>query len=251
MNRILKTVFSVFALSAALFAGDLTITMKSHGGGPMGGGKDSVQTHYYSAKFMRVNDPGSQMDTLMDYGTMTSYTINHKKKLIQKLAFQDAVDAMNQASQQNAEGMSSMMNMMFGDPNNFKVTEEGKESVAGRSCDKYRIMVGKIVMDMSNDPSLKLPMPEASYAKMIKMRGAMMAAMPQGKGFIRLYEEMSKVKGVSLKTHMTGMMGMDIQQEATAVKEGPIDPSVFALPSGYQMEDLGAKLKAQMAKQHH
>lgn len=251
MIRILKSVFSVLILSTALFAGDLTITMKNHGSGPMGGGKDSVQTHYYSAKFVRMNDPGSQMDTLMDYGTMTSYTINHKKRLIEKMAFQDAMDAMNEAQQQNPEGMSAMMNMMFGDPNNFKVTPEGKDTVAGRSCDKFKITVGKIVMETSNDPSLKMPMPEASYQKMIKMRGAMMAAMPQGKGFIRLYEEMSKIKGLALKTHMSGMMGMDVRQEATAVKEGPIDPSVFALPSGYQMEDMGAKLKAQMAKQRH
>jgi hypothetical protein len=250
MIRILKTVFSVLLISAAAFAGDLTITMKTHGSGPMGGGRDGVQTHYYSAKFMRMNDPGSQIDTLMDYGTLTSYTINHKKKLIQKLAFQDAVDAMSQVDKQDTEGMSSMMNMMFGDPNNFKVTQEGKDTVAGRACDKYKIVVGKIVMETSNDPSLKMPMPEASYAKMVKMRGAMMAAMPQGKGFIRLYEEMSKIKGLALKTHMTGLMGMDTLQEATEVKEGPIDPSVFALPGGYQVEDMGAKLKAQMAKQH-
>lgn len=250
MLRLLKTVFSVLLLSAAAFAGDLTITMSTHGRGAMGASASGVQTHYYSAKFMRVNDPANQMDTLMDYGTMTNYIINHKKKLIQKMSFEDAVEVMNHASQQNPEGMSAMMNMMFGDPNNFKVTEEGKDTVAGRACNKYKIMVGKIVMEMSNDPTLKMPMPEASYAKMVKMRGAMMAAIPQGKGFIRLYEEMSKIKGVSLKTHMSGMMGMDTVQEATTVKEGAIDASVFALPSGYEMEDLGAKMKAQMAKQH-
>ncbi|HET6331347.1 MAG TPA: hypothetical protein VFF76_11225 [Holophagaceae bacterium] len=251
MIRLLKAVFSVLLVSSAAIAGDLTITMNAHGKGPMGSGSNSVQTHYYSSKFMRMNDPANQVDTLMDYGTMTSYTINHKKKLIQKMSFQDAVDAMNEASSQNQEGMSAMMNAMFGDPDNFKVTEEGKDSVAGRSCNKYKILVGKLVMELSNDPTLKMPMPEVSYQKMVKMRGAMMAAMPSGKAFVRLYEEMSKIKGLTLKSHMTGMMGMDIQSEATAVKEGAIDPSVFALPSGYQMEDMGAKLKAQMAKQHH
>ena len=235
MIRLLKAVFSVLLVSSAAIAGDLTITMNAHSKGPMGSGSTSVQTHYYSSKFMRMNDPTAQVDTLMDYGTMTSYTINHK----------------NQASSQDQEGMSAMMNKIFGDPNNFKVTEEGKDTVAGRSCNKYKITVGKLVMDLSNDPTLKMPMPEVSYQKMVKMRGAMMAAMPSGKAFVRLYEEMSKIKGLTLKSHMTGMMGMDIQSEATAVKEGPIDPSVFALPSGYAMEDMGAKLKAQMAKQHH
>ncbi|HTL97239.1 MAG TPA: DUF4412 domain-containing protein [Holophagaceae bacterium] len=250
MMRLLKAVFSVLILATAAFAGDLTITMNNQTKSPMGSGSSGVQTHYYSAKFMRMNDPGAQRDTLMDYGTMTNYIIDHKKKLIQKMTLQDAMDAMKEASGQEREGMSEMMSKMFGDPNNFKVTEEGQETVAGRSCNKYRIMVGKIVMDMSNDPTLKMPMSEASYQNMLKMRGASMAASPTGKSFARLYEEMAKIKGFTLKSHMTGMMGMDILTVATAVKEGAIDPSVFALPSGYQMEDLGAKIKAQMAKQH-
>lgn len=254
MIRLLKAVFSVLLVSSAAIAGDLTITMNAHSKGPMGSGSASVQTHYYSSKFMRMNDPGHQRDTLMDYGTMTSYTIDHKKKLIEKMTLQDAMDAMNEASAQHQEDMgqmSGMMAKMFGDPNNFKVTEEGKDTVAGRSCAKYKIVVGKLVMELSNDPTLKMPMPEASYQKMLKMRGAAMAATPSGKAFTRLYEEMGKIKGISLKTHMSGMMGVDTATEATAVKEGAIDPSVFALPSGYKMEDLGAKMKAQMAKQHH
>lgn len=251
MIRLLKAVFSVLLVSSAVFAGDLTITMNAHTKSVMGSGAPSVQTHYYSAKFMRMNDPGTQVDTLMDYATMTNYLINHKKKLIQKMTLQDAMDMMSQASKQNREGMSEMMTKMFGDPNNFKVTEEGKETVAGRSCNKYKITVGKLVMEMSNDPTLKMPMSETAYQNMLKMRGAAMAAMPTGKSFARLYEEMAKIKGFTLKSHMSGMMGMDILTEATAVKEGPIAPSVFALPSGYQMEDLGAKMKAQMAKQHH
>lgn len=251
MIRLLKAVFSILLVSTVAVAGDLTITMNTHGKGPVGSGSSGVQTQYFSSKFMRVNDAGAQRDTLMDYGTLTSYTIDHKKKVIEKMALQDAMDVMKEASSQNNEGMSAMMNMMFGDPNNFKVTEEGKDTVAGRSCNKYKIMVGKLVMELSNDPTLKMPMPEASYQKMLKMRGAMMAAMPSGKAFIRLYEEMSKVKGVTLKSRMSGLMGMDVLTEATAVKEGPIAPSVFALPSGYRVEDMGAKMKAQMAKQHH
>lgn len=250
MKRCLTTVFSALFLSVALFAGDLTITMKSQVSGFMGRSSQSVETHYYTAKFMRSNNPTNQMDTLMDYGSMTMYTINHKKHLIQKMTLQDAMDAMSMAGKKSPEGMSEMMNKMFGDPNNFKVTEQGHETVAGHACTKYRIQVGKILMDTSNDPNLKPPVPEATFAKMIKMRGAMMAAMPSGKGFVRLYEEMSKIKGMALKTHMTGVMGMDTLQEATSVKEGPIPESTFALPSGYQMEDTGAKLKAEMAKQH-
>src|SRR6185437_12421570 len=106
MMRLLKAVFSVLILTTAAFAGDLTITMNNQTKSPMGSGSSGVQTHYYSAKFMRMNDPGAQRDTLMDYGTMTNYIIDHKKKLIQKMTLQDAMDAMKEASGQEREGMS-------------------------------------------------------------------------------------------------------------------------------------------------
>ena len=251
MIRTMKSVFSVLLLSTALFAGDLTITLNSTTSGFMGRKTVAQETRYYSSKFMRDNNPTSQVDSLMDYTTLTTYIINHKKKLIQKMTFQDAVDAMSMAeNREQKQEMAEMMNKMFGDPSNFKVTEMGHETVAGHACTKYRVQVGKLILDLSNDLSLKRPMPEVAYAKMIKMRGAMMAALPSGKGFIRLYEEASKIKGMTLKSQMSGMMGMETLQVATSVKEGPIPASVFAMPSGYQMEDLGAKMKAEMAKQH-
>ena len=60
--------------------------------------------------------------------------------------------------------------------------------------------------------------------------------------------ELAKVKGIPLRTHMTGMMGMDISTLATRIETGPIPASTFNLPEGYAVEDLGRKMREQMAK---
>jgi hypothetical protein len=251
MKKTIRLLLSVCLAAVSLAATDLTIAFTSKGKGPMGGKTDGVETHYYSPKFQRINNEGSKIDTLVDYQTLTTYTINHGKKTIQKMSFEDAMAAMESMQAQMPEGMGAMMGAFFGDPNNFKVEEQGQETIIGRVCKKYRITVGKMVFDSSNDPTLAPPIPAASYAKMIKAKGALSAAMgPMGKSMARLYEEMSKIKGLALKTNMTGLMGINVSTEATKVTEGPIPASVFEMPSGYAMEDMGKKLREQAAKGH-
>ncbi len=252
MRRALHSLALAALACATALAADLTIVMNAKGKGPLGSSTSGKEVHLYSAKAYRTNHEASQMDSLVSFEDMTTYTINHKKKVVQKLTMEDALAAMESMDQQMPEGMSGMMNMMFGDPDNFKVEELGTETVAGRTCKKYRITVGKLVFESSNDASLKLPVPEASYAKMIKARAAMFAqAGPSAKIFGRLYQEMSKIKGIALKTRMTGMMGTDTLSEAESVKEGAIPASAFALPEGYAQEDLGKKMREQMAKRRH
>jgi hypothetical protein len=247
--RALRTLALATLATLTALAGDLTIVMNAKGKGPMGSSSSGKEVHLYSAKAYRTNHEANQMDSLVSFEDMTTYTINHKKKIIQKITMEDALAAMEEANQQMPEGMAGMMNMMFGDPDNFKVEELGPDTVAGRACKKYRITVGKLVFESSNDLSLKMPVPDASYAKMIKARGAMFAqAGPSAKVFGRLYQEMSKIKGIALKTHMSGLMGTDATSEAESVKEGAIPASAFALPEGYAMEDLGKKMREQMAK---
>lgn len=237
-------------LSAALFAvtalsaGDLTITFQSKTAKTEG-----IETHYYSATHHRTNNEASKVDSLVDYQSLTTYTIDHNKKLIQKLTFEDAIAAMESTQSEMPEGMSAMMGGVFGDPSNCKVEELGSDVVAGRKCKKYKITVGKIVFETSNDPSLLPPVPAASFAKMMKAKGALSAAMgPMGKSMAKLYEELSKIKGLALKTNMSGFMGMKVATEATKVAEGPIPASVFALPAGYKTEDLGKQLRDPKAK---
>jgi len=249
MKKSLKLLLAAGLAAMSMCAGDLTIAFNSKGKGPMGGKTDGVEVHYYSPKFQRINNEGTKIDSLVDYQTLTTYTINHSKKLIQKLSFEDAMAAMEGMQSQMPEGIGAMMGSFFGDPNNFKVEELGKDTVVERNCKKYKITVGKMVFESSNDPTLIPPVPAASFAKMVKAKGALTAAAgPMGKTMARLYEEMSKIKGLALKTNMSGFMGINVVTEATKVTEGPIPASAFELPSGYKTEDLGKQLREQAAK---
>lgn len=239
MNRAIRCLaLSLFA-SLALSAGDLTITFQSKTGK-----NEGVQTQYYSATHQRTNNEATKTDTLVDYQTLTSYSIDHGKKTIQKLTFDDAIALMESANQQMPEGVGAMLGGLFGGGGQCKVEELGTEVVAGRTCRKYKITSGKIAFESSNDPTLKPPAPAVAYAKMIKMQGALSAAMgPIGDSMKKLYEELSKIKGLALKTSMKGFMGMSSTTEATKVVEGPIPATVFALPTGYKMEDMAKQLK--------
>ncbi len=251
MKKQLCLLLTAGLAALSLCAGDLTLTFNSKGKGPVGGKTDGIETHYYSSQFQRINNEGSRIDTLVDYQTLTTYTINHAKKLVQKLSFEDATAAMASMQSQMPEGAGAMMGAFFGDPDQFKVEELGKETVAGRNCKNYRITVGKMVFQSSNDPTLVPPVPPASFAKMVKAKGALSAAGgPMGKTMARLYEEMSKIKGLALKTNMSGFMGIQVSTEATKVTEGPIPAATFQLPVGYKTEDQGKQLREQIAKGH-
>jgi hypothetical protein len=91
--------------------------------------------------------------------------------------------------------------------------------------------------------------PDAAYAKMMQTRAAQFAKSgPMGASWKRMYEEMAKIKGVPLKTHTTGPMGMDTTTEATKIETTPIPAATFTLPDGYKVTDMGKTLKEQMAK---
>jgi hypothetical protein len=232
----------------SLAASDLTITFNAAGKGSAASG---TEVHYYSPEFQLVRNEKEKRDTLVDFRQGITYTIDHKKKTIGKLSFDDAMGALESLSSAQPEGLGAMMGAMFGDPNDCKVEKLGTETVAGRACQDWSIKVGKLGMTLAADPTLKIPMPDAAYMKMTKTRAAQFAkAGPLGASFKRLYEEMAKVKGIPLKTHMTGMMGMDVTSEATKVETGPLPATLFELPAGYKVEDLGQKLREDMKKSH-
>ena len=66
----------------------------------------------------------------------------------------------------------------------------------------------------------------------------------------RLYEEMSKLKGVALRTRSKFPVIGEVVSEAVEVKEGAIPASVFALPEGYKVEDTGKQMREKMNKGH-
>jgi len=232
-----------------LAASDLTITFSSKGKGMLAAKNASTEIHYYTSDHNLVQGVDSKIDSMVDFTKGMTYSIDHKKKTVSMISFDDAMAALDGVNAAQGKGLGAMMGGLFGDPNDVKVEKGDKETVAGRVCQDWQIKVGKLSMTLAVDPSLKMPVPDAAYAKMIQARATQFAnAGPMGAVWKRLYEEMSKIKGVPLKTHMSGMMGMDVTSEATKVETGPVPASLFVLPETYKVEDAGKKLREQMAK---
>jgi len=243
----------VYALAATLLFGslsaaDLTITFTSTRKG-MGGGAAGTEIHYYSPAHMMTRAVENKQDTLVDFQKGVTYSIDHPKKTIMMISFDDAAAAMASLNQPKDDAASKMMANMFGDPSAVKVTRLANEKIAGRDCQAWEISVGKLVMDLSADPTLRMPMPDTSYSQMMKTRAAQFAQSgPMGATYKRLYEEMAKIKGIPLRTHMTGLMGVDVATLATRIETGAIPAATFTLPAGYKVEDMGKKLRERMAK---
>jgi hypothetical protein len=223
-------------LAAQALAGDLTITLKA-----TGRMNEGTQTQYWSSKFMKTSNPAG-VDTLVDYEQGVTYTIDHKKKVIQKMAWSDLEAAMEGMAKQFKDLPPAVLAMMPGAGGEVSVTDEGKEPVAGRSCRRWKITMGKMVMETSNDPALKPPVPAVAYARFIRLKNLAGAVGPAAQGMMKVGEELSKIQGVALKTRTVMPMIGEVTTEATEVKEGPIPASAFALPEGYKTEDLGAKM---------
>lgn len=251
MIRSLRLGACLLAATLALTASDLTITFKNSG---MKNEGRSVT--YYSADAVRHNHEGTKTDSLTDFKAGAMYTIHHDKKKIDKISFDDMVAMAEAMEGQMAKMREAMANMpdfakkMMGDPDAFSVDELGKDTVAGRKCNAYKMTAGKLEMEMSLDPSLKIPMNPANFARFTKFSGMMQGALsPGGGGFKKLYEEMAKLKGVALKTKTkVPFINAELLSEATDVSEAAIPASVFALPAGYATEDVGKKMVEQARK---
>lgn len=244
MRTLLASTLALVFSTAALLAGDLTITSQVTGKGAFA--KDGSQVQYFSASKMRVNHSGSKTDQFMDYGQEVMYNIDHNKKVITRMAFKDLQEAM-QAMEEQMAGMPEMVTkMMFGDIGEVKVEQLGPDTVIGRPCKKVRITLGKMIEEMSVDPSLQVPVKD--YAKAMSMLNRMPGQA--GALFKRIYEETARLKGMPLRTHITGLMGMDITTEATAVSTAAIPESTWALPADYTMKDGGKEMKGALKGKH-
>lgn len=245
----MRTAWRFFLLAALValpaLAGDLTITYKAKTKGPMGMNSEGIQIHYYSMKYQKTVDEAAKTDMLVDYEKGVFYSIRHKDKKIELTTFDDMV-AIGQAAAKRLEAMGNMpafmRNMMGGgEDGEINVEQAGTETVAGRSCKKYKLSMGKLVDDLSVDPTLKPPINPQAFAKFQKLRGNLFQG-PSSEAMRKLYDELSRIKGLPLKTHMVGFMGIDAATEATEVKTTDIPASTFALPEEYTTEDAGQRI---------
>ena len=244
MRTLLASALALVLSTAALVAGDLTITSQVTGKGAFA--KDGSQVQYFSASKMRVNHAGAKTDSFVDYGQEVIYSIDHSKKVITRLTFKDMQETM-QALEDQMAGMPEMVTkMMYGDIGEVKVEQLGPDIVLGHPCKKVRITLGKMIQEMSVDPSLQIPVKD--YAKAMSMLNRMPG--PAGALFKRIYEETARIKGVPLRTHISGLMGMDITTEATAISTSAIPESAWSLPADYTMKDGGKEMKGALKNKH-
>ena len=244
MRNLWISAFVLLFSAASLMAADLTIHSQVKGKGTFA--KDSTQVQYLSATKMRLNQEGTKIDSFVDYGQEVIYTIDHGKMVITKLTFKDMQETM-QAMEDQMAGMPEMVTkMMFGDVAEVKVEQLGPDTVLGRPCKKVRITLGKMVQEISLDPTLQMPIKD--YGKAMSM----LNRMPGQAGllFKRVYEEMARLKGVSLRTHVSGLMGMDMTTEATAVSTAAIPEATWALPADYTLKDGGKEMKGALKGKH-
>jgi len=247
MNKIGFIALSLLFSATLGWSTDLTITFKTGGKGMLGA-KSSLETHYYTSRYQMVRNEGTKVDSLVDYERGVTYSIDHTKQNISMIRMEDALAVLDTMGNGEKSPAAGIMGAMFGDPDQCTVTEAGSEVVAGRSCTIHKIVVGKLNMVLSADPTLKAPVPAGSYMKMMRAKAASMArAGMAGASYKRLYEEMGRVKGIPLKTAMSGMMGVNATSEATQVKAGSVPASTFTLPD-YPIEDMGKKMREQMEK---
>jgi hypothetical protein len=261
-RNIVLAALAIAALAGHLTAGDLKITYSKETKS-MGTTQRGQEVHYYSPQFQRVSNEKEKTDTLTDYRDFAMYQIDHAKKKISKIALADAVKIMEHSasSAQAADPQAQkIMAAMFGGGGGdmaAKTAELGTEKVAGRTCKQWKITIGKSVSKLSVDPSLELPMSKKAMEEGAKLANALLvassAAVPgMGDTLAKLQKETAKIKGVQLRqdTEMSlGFITVKTTLAATKVEQGPLPASLFALPKGYKVEDVGKKALEDLKKQ--
>lgn len=241
------------------FATDLTVTYKYKGGG------SGERIMYYSDQYQLAVDKGQKQDTLVDLQQDITYVVDHRTKTIQVMKMSDMANMMgdvggmmDQMSGMKMPGSGGKtvgqhqqegMNKMMGDPNAAKLEKLGPQQVAGRTCEAYRVqrkggymeMTEEVCIDSSLLPPGKV---SASTQQMGQNAKAMMGGGMAGASS-PAQDELHAIRGLTLKS-VTKVRGQETSEEVTAIKEGPIDVTVFKLPENYQRVDQAKYYQEQM-----
>lgn len=244
MRQATGLALALCATALSLCGADLTIVYKNKSKG-FGMKQESLVTHHYTAQFHKSIDPDSQEDSLVDYAKGIVYTIKHKDKKIEKASFEDMMVAAENAKKQmeNMGDVPGFLKGMLGTTEGtVKVEKLGTDKVAGRTCNRFKLSLGKTIQEVSMDESLAIPVDAKAYARHLRLKAF---AVPGMGNLAKIYEELAKLKGISLRNKMKGFMGVDIEQEATEVSQSAIPASTFTLPANYKTEDVGKKLRGE------
>ena len=241
MRMIPAAVVATLLSAVSLLAADLTLTQTS-----TGWGHEGEQTQLWSSRFMRINQPDSRLDFLVDFTQGVSYNIDHNKKLIEKMSWDD----LELAAEAYVEKMKKLppivLKMVSVSDATVTVVEQGSESLLGRECRKWKITMGPMIIETSNDPSIQPPMPASPYQRFVRLHTALGQLQPDPALARKAGEELSKVQGIALNYRIALPLAGQMSMTTTRLEEGPIPPSAFELPADYQVEDSGKKLRGNL-----
>jgi hypothetical protein len=226
---------SAGAANAQIFRSDLTVHQTTTSTGMMGGGGGGPQnsTIYFSGNAMKHSSADGN-DFIMRFDQQKMVYIDNKKKTYSEMTFDELQQMMDKVGEQmkgmdpqQLEAMRKMMGQTLGD---VKVTPQGAgETIAGYATEKYLISMGPMEMELSTAPIIQIP---PAYYNAMKLRMPKNPMFDMGK----MYDEMRKVKGMTMKNVMNMKimnMSMTTTTVVTSVEKGSIPASTFAVPAGY------------------
>jgi hypothetical protein len=238
MRTTLAAIVALLLSTASLLAADLSLIQT-------GTGRDheGEQTQLWSSQFMRIIHPGSQVDVLVDFNQGVSYTIDHKKKLIQKMSWDDLEIAAEAFGEKLKKLPPLLLKAMGAREAPVTVEEQGTEMILGRECRKWKISMGPMTIETSNDPSVIPPVPSVPYQRFLRLHTVIGQLQPETASTLKAREELSKVQGIALNYRITLPIVGQVTTTTTHIEEGPVPPSAFDLPADYQVEDTGKKMR--------
>jgi hypothetical protein len=238
MRTVPASILAVLLTGASLLATDLTLTQTG-----TGRGHEGEQTQLWSSRYMRINQSGSQVDFLVDFSQGVSYNIDHNKKLIQKMSWDDLEIAAEAFGEKLKKLPPLLLKVMGARDTTIKVEEQGTEILLGRECRKWKITMGPVLIESSNDPSVDPPVPTIPYQRFLRLHTSIGQLQPDSTSTLNAGGELSKVQGIALNYRICLPVVGQMTTTTTHIEEGPIPPSAFDLPADYQVEDTGKKLR--------
>ena len=201
----------------------------------MGGSNRNVtSTTYYSSKAIKFAGVDNR-ESIVRLDDQKVITVDHEKKTYTETTFrelEETVARLGAEMEKNKEQLEAMRKMMGPAPDSFTVERIGAgEAIAGYQTVKY-LVKGPFEVEVWAAPELKLP---SQYYDLMKMRMPRNPLFDAGK----MYDEMKKISGMSLRSVMTvRMMGRETKTttEAVSVESTSLPPSTFAVPAGYTLE---------------
>ena len=181
--------------------------------------------------------------TIVDFATGRVLQVSRKKKQYSETTFAEMEQAMSSTSAQMEKAMEGIpeglrSKMMGGAGREVTLTKGEIRTIAGLPCQTYNATLGeRMRMETCVTDAIRTPF-DAKHA-----RDLVLATSPVARGdsgLNRLVEKMRAIEGISLASSTSlAMLGktIDTAMEATEVRNGPIDASVFETPPGFRKVD--------------